>query len=1082
MKSKIPVSLAAMFAAAALALLVSSWPLTKPSLLTASRSESWAPRLSPARTDAAVAPQLPNQARLVQNYGRLPLSFEVNQGQSDPQVKFLSRGRGYALFLTSGEAVLSLRGRRKSDFGSPMSGNGRPDSPAGTFPTFGRLLEGPQSLKVGHALFERRCIKGHQAPSVLRMKLVGANANAKVAGLEELPGKANYFIGNDPKKWRTNVATYAKVKYKDVYPGVDLVYYGNEGKLEYDFVVAPGADPRAIAFGIETGKSSTDNLKSKMRRDADGDLVVEADSGEVRFHKPVVYQEQWPVTSDEWQDITDHGRRTTDALSLHSSPGTRHFLEGRYVLTADNGVRFEVPRYDKSRPLVIDPVLSYSTYLGGSANDFGLGITVDSSGNAYVVGDTGSTNFPTVNPFQASLKGTSSAFVTKINAAGTALMYSTYLGGSGNFDRGEGIAVDSSGNAYVAGTTDSTDFPTANPFQATCGGGCAFVTKFNAAGSALVYSTYLGGSINNFGHGISVDSLGNAYVTGGTSSTDFPTVNPFQATCGNCAGGFENAFVTKFNAAGSALVYSTFLGGSGNNNSEGRGIAIDSSGNAYVTGFTFSTNFPTANAFQARCGGSCNGNAFVTKFNAAGSALVYSTYLGGSGGEDFASGIAVDSSGNAYVTGGTSSTDFPTVNPFQATCGGGCAFVTKFNAAGSALVYSTFLGGSVGRGIAVDSSGNAYVAGAAGSTNFPVVNAFQARCGGSCNGNAFVTKFNTSGSALVYSTYLGGSGDDSALGIAVDSSGNAYVAGAAGSTNFPVVNAIQSTSGGPSDGFVAKISTPVTLSPPGPFAPEVVGTTSSAQAVSLTNTSGASLNISGIAANGDFAVATNGTTCSTSSPLAVSANCTIDVTFTPTTSGSRTGALTITDSAGDSPQMAVLVGTGEDFGVAVASGSSSSATVTSGQSATYTISVMPQGGFNQMVTLNCSGAPFAATCTPSPTSVTLDGTNSQNVTVTVTTTKRGTLPPVAVPHNLPRGWIALRLFVCLIALMFLAQLVRRRQLRPQLAFALLILCAIAWAGCGSSGPPGTPAGTSTLTVTANSGSLSHKTTVTLTVN
>jgi len=439
-------------------------------------------------------------------------------------------------------------------------------------------------------------------------------------------------------------------------------------------------------------------LKPPLQIAADGDLVVKTDGGEVRFHKPVVYQ-----------PVTNGGQRTTDY-------GQRTPVDGHYILEASNRVQFQVAPYDHSKALFIDPVLSYSTYLGGSGGDSGTGIAVDSSGNAYVTGSTSSTDFPTVNPFQATNNARyGTAFVTKFNAAGSALVYSTYLGGS-NGASGNGIAVDSSGNAYVTGQTSSTDFPTVNPFQATNntdGGLTAFVTKFNAAGSALVYSTYLGGSWWDNGTGIAVDSSGSAYVTGSTNSADFPTVNPFQANWGG-------AFVTKFNAAGSALVYSTYLGGS--DTTYGTGIALDSSGDAYVTGGTNSPNFPTVNPFQATRNGGYWWTAFVAKLNAAGSALVYSTYLGG-GWWDNGTGIAVDSSGNAYVTGQTNSPGFPLMHPIQGYCGSGCginesgsaAFVTEFNAAGSALVYSTFLGGisswNGGNGIAVDSSGNAYVTG-----------------------------------------------------------------------------------------------------------------------------------------------------------------------------------------------------------------------------------------------------------------------------------------------------------------------------------------------------------------------------------
>ncbi len=402
--------------------------------------------------------------------------------------------------------------------------------------------------------------------------------------------------------------------------------------------------------------------------------------------------------------------------------------------------------YDVSRPLIIDPVLTYSTYLGGSSDDVGYAIAVDSVGNAYVTGSTASTNFPTASPIQPASGGGTDAFITKLNTSGSTLAYSTYLGGNSD-DFGYAIAVDSAGNAYVTGYTFSTNFPTANPIQPAnaLGGFDAFVTKINASGSALVYSTYLGGNGNDIGHGIAVDAAGNTYVTGETDMTTFPTVNPIQG----CSGPL--AFVTKINASGSALVYSTCLGG-GSGVSRGFAIAVDSAGNAYVTGHTSSTNFPTVNPIQPVFGGALD--AFVTKINAGGSALVYSTYLGGITTDD-GRGIAVDAAGNAYVTGFTRSTNFPTMNPIQAANAGGTAdaFVTKLNAAGSALVYSTYLGGNgqdIGYGIAVDSSRSVYVTGNTASTNFPTMNPFQAANAGGIE--AFVARLGASVTVGLYNS------------------------------------------------------------------------------------------------------------------------------------------------------------------------------------------------------------------------------------------------------------------------------------------------------------------------------------------
>jgi hypothetical protein len=449
--------------------------------------------------------------------------------------------------------------------------------------------------------------------------------------------------------------------------------------------------------------------------------------GEVIFHKPLVYQ---PTTNDE-------------------TTGThKGVIDGKFVLTAAQQVRFQIAAYDRSKPLVIDPTLAYSTYLGGRGDDEGFGIAVDAAGNAYVTGHTASTNFPTTpGAFQTTFGGGfGDAFVSKLNAAGSALLYSTYLGGSTD-DLGSGIAIDASGDAYVTGHTDSSNFPTtAGAFQTTSGGFTdAFVSKLNTVGSALLYSTYLGGSDGELGNSIAVDASGNAYVTGQTNSTNFPiTAGAFQTTIG---GGGLDAFVSKLNAAGSALLYSTYLGG--RDVEGGNGIAVDASGNAYVTGGTLSSNFPvTPGAFQTTCP-ECNnhivGDTFVSKLNPVGSALVYSTYLGGSG-QDGDFGIAVDASGNAYVTGFTSSSDFPTTpGAFQTTLKGSQnAFFSKLNASGSALLYSTYLGGSsgdIGDRIAVDASGNAYVTGATASSNYPTTpGAFQTAFGGGTL-DAFVSKF-----------------------------------------------------------------------------------------------------------------------------------------------------------------------------------------------------------------------------------------------------------------------------------------------------------------------------------------------------
>ena len=774
-----------------------------------------------------------NHPQVAQTYGKLPLSFEVNQGQTDAQVKFLSRGRGYALFLTGDEMVLSLPSRQSSVLSRQLSASrswkletGNSKLAGGNLPGFGDRSGAPgfgSLLPTSDFLLPVPVTSTPKPqpspPSVVRLQLVGANTRAKAVGLEELPGKSNYFIGNDPKKWRTNVATYAKVKYQGVYPGVDLVYYGHEGEMEYDFVVAPGADPHAIRLALVGEGSALPRAAGgrPYQIDARGDLVIASDAGEVRFHKPVVYQEdssavsgQLSVAETKTPRATDKPRRTTDSANPKSKIQNPKFLHGKYVLLADNRIGFEVSGYDPTRPLVIDPVLVYSTYLGGSSEESGKGIAVDAAGNAYVTGYTRSTNFPTTSgATQSTYAGSYDAFVAKLSADGSSLMYSTYLGGS-NQDIAYGIAVDSSGSAYVTGQTYSSNFPTTSGARQTtnAGGYDAFVAKLSADGSSLMYSTYLGGGSTDNSQGIAVDSFGNAYVTGYTVSTNFPTTSGAKQT--TFAGSYD-AFVAKLSADGSSLMYSTYLGGGSAD--YGFGIAVDVSGSAYVTGYTQSTNFPTTSGAKQTTNAG-NYDAFVAKLSADGSSLMYSTYLGGSN-ADYGQGIAVDSSGNAYVTGYTQSTNFPTTSGATQTtyAGNYDAFVAKLSADGSSLMYSTYLGGAntdYGQGIAVDSSGNAYVTGETHSTNFPTAFPFQAAL--AAPRNAFVTKLNAAGTALLHSSYLGGGGADAGYGIAVDSAGNAYVAGQTYSTNFPTVNPLQATNAGGPDAFVTKIAIP----PPGP--------------------------------------------------------------------------------------------------------------------------------------------------------------------------------------------------------------------------------------------------------------------------
>ena len=629
---------------------------------------------------AVSAPSAATPAKVAQLYAKLPLSFEANEGQMDRAVKFSSRGQGFRLFLTPGEAVMSFGGR-------------------------------------------------HRETAVVRMQVAGGKKAARVMGLDPQTTRSSFFLGNDPSRWHIGVASYARVRYQGVYPGVDLIYRGDQRQLEYDFVVAPGADPRRIRLAFRGADAMTVGGEGELTlRTAAGDLVQRA---------PVVYQE-----------AGDRRERVEGHYVVLSPPGGEGGGEARIRQAG-----FEIGRYDRTRPLIIDPVLVYSTFLGGSGSDAAEGIAVDAAGNAYVTGSTGSTTFPGVTggSIQPAFDGIVNAFVTKINAAGTAIVYSTFLGGGGG-DFARGIAVDAAGNVSVTGYTYSTTFPGVNSSsiqpanaRSATGGASGFVTKIDAAGTAIVYSTFLGGGAGEACNGIAVDGAGNAYVTGSTTSTTFPGVDGSSIQPAN--GGFEDAFVTKINAAGTAIVYSTFLGGSGGD--VGFGIAVDGAGNAYVTGTAGSASFPgvSGSSIQPTYGGGAD--AFVTKINAAGTAIVYSTFLGGSG-EDFGSGIAVDSAGSAYVTGWTSSATFPGVTggSIQPANGGFVnVFVTKINAAGTATVYSTFLGGSVedfGRGIAVDRAGDALVAGSTSSATFPGVrgSSIQPTIGGGFD--AFLAKISGS--------------------------------------------------------------------------------------------------------------------------------------------------------------------------------------------------------------------------------------------------------------------------------------------------------------------------------------------------
>jgi len=739
--------------------------IVQPLLMTGSPARAAKP--SPGKVASAnespAAKEAAARAVVDANYGKLPLSFEANRGQADKQVKFLARTASSSLLLTNNEAVLTLAREEKAKNSSkakqPLAFNEEPT---------------------------------RRITSTIRMKLLNANPNASIIGLEEQQAKSSYFVGSDPKQWTTDVPNYAKVRYEQVYPGIDLIFYGNPQKLEYDFVVAPGAEPKQIKLSFAGAQ--------KMKIDASGDLVLTTKAGEVRQHKPVIYQ---------------------------AAEGERREVAGRYLLSGDR-VEFEVGAYDASKPLVIDPIIVYATFFG---NIPGAAIAVDSAGNAYVVGQVPAT--------PGAFQGGVQLSVSKLNATGTALVYSARFS-SNSDDRITDLAVDAAGNCYFTGYARSGSFPTTlGAFQTSYGrpdGYNAIVAKLNTQGNALVYSTFLKGDTpfpttepkTNLGKAIAIDTQGNAYITGYTNATDFPTtLGAYQPaiatypTLPNYLPTYDDAFVAKLNPSGTALVYSTYLG-AGSNGDDGKDIAVDKDGNAYVVGITTNgyvdVRLPQGAPFPVTPGayrtsdtyGSGGGfivtYAFAAKFNAGGTGLAYSTLLGSVHGSAEPVRIAIDNTGNAYVVGITASNTFPTSpGAFRRILGGpGEIFLTKLEPAGSELAYSTFLGGDFGDDsydVKVDSEGNAHVVGITSSSDFPQVGLPPQTIGPGGNSGGFVTKLNAAGSGVIQSIVIKLARVEA---IALDSAGNAYVTGASGLIQ-PTSNAYQTT---PSTGFVAKITSP----------------------------------------------------------------------------------------------------------------------------------------------------------------------------------------------------------------------------------------------------------------------------------
>ncbi len=899
-----------------------------------------------------------NEIKLKKNYGLLPLSFERNEGQTDSHVKFIARGIGYTLFITSSEAVLVLSG----------SGN---------------------SSVLSHGLTSEK-----NKSSVVRLKFNNANLKPQIAGLKKLPWKNNYFIGNDRSRWRTGVTQYSQVCVKNVYPGIDIIYHGNQKKLEYDVVVAPGANPKMVEISY-FGAREAELIK--------GDLLLRTGKDKVVFKAPVVYQ----TINNE-----------------------KHIVKSGYVLAANHQLGFEVKDYDRSKPLVIDPILDYSTYLGAANGGNGLAIAADTSGNAYITGN-GSSTFPTTAGAYMTLPpSTTVTYVAKLNpslSGNASLAYSTYFGGSGG-ENGLGIAVDASGNVYITGNTGSVNFPTTAGAYTTSlpGYGSAFISEFNPSLSgtaSLVYSTYLGGGSDS-GQAIALDSSGNVYVSGYTYSAVFPTTSgAYQTTLK----GATNAFFSKLNPGGHGaadLIYSTYLGG--NSNSGCVGIAVDGSGNAYVIGNTTSTNFPTtAGAYRSTLPNS-NQSIFVSKINPAGggtSDLVYSTYLGGTN-TDQGHFIAVDGGGNAYVTGFAKSSDFPTTSgAFQTVMPNSnyCGFVCKFNPSLSgtaSLVYSTFLGGSGydnAQGIALDSTAKVYITGYTGSNDFPTVSwAYQPVTPKANAIHSFVTKLDLTlggSAALLYSTYLGGNLEEYGNAIATDSAANVYVTGFSVSSNYPTTaGAYQPIFGGTSQDIVvtkfdvSAFYTPTPCGYPGntcTFTATVTNT--STRTATNTRTATPTKTSTNTSTDTPTNTPTNTSTNTSTDTATSSATNTVTATstYTSTNSVTSTSTVTATNTSTSTPTITVTNTvtnsvTSTDTST-VTSTVTNTATITDTNTTTNTATVTSTNTFTNTFT---NTATVTSTFTPSNT-FTMTDTSTITNTPTVTPTYTFTSTPSLTVTNSP---------------------------------------------------------------------------------
>ncbi len=1034
-----------------------------------------------AKTAAVAAPSYSStttsdaeRRKVLDSYGQLPLSFVENQGQTAQEVRYTSHGGQYDLFLTQSEAVVALRHTKHYDL-SPRH----------------------RAMSLKQIRADHRAAKAAATTTTaLHMQFENANPTPQISAADKLSGKVNYYIGNDPSKWHVGVPTYTRVKYSQVYPGVDLVFYGNQRKLEYDFVVAPGADPSAIRMNLAGAR--------RLHLSKSGDLIVDVADGSVELQKPVLYQ----------------------TISGHRQP-----VDGKYSMKGSH-VAFAVGSYDRREPLIIDPVLLYGTYLGGDGDEQSFAIAVDASGDAFIGGQTDSTDFPVVGAGAVlginNSGGLGFGFVSVLDPTGGTLLQSTYLGGTTpGGDVVFGLAIDASGNGYVTGETFATDFPTtANALKHTLSvnaGGTTFIAESNTSGT-LVYSSYVGGNNGDFANSVAADASGNAYITGTTYSDpgsldiNFPvSAGAFQSTDPSGAN-LGSAFLTVINtkASGAAsLGYSSYLGGDGANSGtaantfadSGFGIALDSNNHAYITGTTSSTNFPHSTTNFQSASANTVFTAFISEFDTTKSgaaSLVYSTYLGGSGAGDFGTSIDVQSGTTvAYVTGSTNSTDFPTTSGALQKTGdaNGAAYVTLLDTSvGDSLKYSTFLGnsGTTGFSIKADkTSGKAVVAGTTASQNFPVtVGAFQTALAAGAGGDGFVSEIDptvSGANGLIYSTYLGGSGapssPDQANGIALGTLPNVFVTGQTFSTNFPTTTgAFQTALDGPSDAFVASLNLtpvlPLDISPTSlSFTSTAVGTAAGAQTVTLTNNTGTAIAFASatIVVGAPPASVTDFTAATTCTTIPANAGtCTVSVNYTPSVATTETATLVLVDGDSTSPQSIALTGnvtaTPPDFTISAAPTSFS---VARGATGTSTITVGSVGGFTSAVTLTCSGAPVKSTCSVSPSSVTPTTGTPATATLSLATTRHGEVaPPVSLrfPPYVPR--VVVPVFLTLFAMVFF--FVSDQRLRGRLAAAGVVLFFVVIAGCnGSSG--GTPTGTVTLTVTGTAGSITHTTTVSATV-